>query len=390
MNIGTKAIVFTDLHFGIHSNSQPYINVCKETMSWIKDIVSCRGIKDVIFMGDFFDSRASIDVKTLNQATESLYDLADSVNNIVMILGNHDIYLRDSTSIHSLFAFTGHNSITVIDKPTFVNDIALLPWNFGCTNGETIDVKPNMKYVFCHHNFPSDFFMFGNKKKKIKSDTYSEGNKYECEFGIQNNIVETVIKNNGIIFSGHIHKRTEIPLTNNKNTKIIIEGSPYETSWGWEFDETECGVYIIDFLNCEYEFISNPFNKKHVELHTSRFDKDLTYCNIENAIVRLVVDTHESFDAVSRMQSIIKQRNPFIIESTKYEFADSDFSIKNSNEDVKKTSNTDGYTSIDYINNAIDNTDFSRFSYFDGIKQIQVDKCNLKSIAIKLYEGISL
>lgn len=354
-------------------------------MSWIKDIAIKNDIRDIIFMGDFFDSRASIDVKTLNQATESLYDLADSVDNVIMILGNHDIYLRDSTSIHSLFAFTGHNSITVVDKPLFINDIAFLPWNFGCANGDKIDVPTNLKYMFCHHNFPADFFMSGSKHKKNKADTYTDLNKYEVEFGLQNNIVETIINNSGVIFSGHIHKRVEIPVSN--TTKIIIEGSPYETSWGWGFDGVDCGAYIVDFSSGEYKFVSNPNNKKHVELHTSNFENDIKTIEMNSSIVRLVVDTQETFETVSRMQSEIKQKNPFIIESTKYEFTDSEFSATKSNTNEVDLSKNEGYTSIEYINSIIDGMDFAKFSYFNGVNQIDIDKDNLKSIALKLFEG---
>ena len=59
-----------------------------------------RNVDAVLFGGDYFDSRSSIDVKkTMNIATESLYMLANEGFPVSMILGNHDLYLRDSTSI---------------------------------------------------------------------------------------------------------------------------------------------------------------------------------------------------------------------------------------------------------------------------------------------------
>ena len=391
--LSDRIFVFTDLHFGIHSNSQSYIDICTNTLKWISRYCKDNSIKDILFMGDFFDSRASIDVKTLNFATQSLYELVDGGVNVKMILGNHDIYLRDSTSIHSLLAFGGRNGIEIIDSPELYGicgcdfHAMILPWMYG-TPSKRVDVPRGTKYVFSHHNFPQNFFMGGSfSKKKNRSDTFISKTPYEDEFGIQQELLESVVENGGTFFSGHIHQHNEIPLRN--GSSIIIEGSPYETSWG--FGGVECGAYVIDFKNGTSEFIPNPHNKKHVEIRTSSSERDMENVDFKNSIVRLNVDTQESFDTISKLQSKINSMKPFSVENTKYEFTVAEF-VGNRDENENPIDSVGGKVSskLDYIMNAIDKGDFSSFAFIcsDGGTS-PIDKERLKEIAEEIFDKSS-
>lgn len=390
--ISEKIIVFTDLHFGIHSNSQSYIDICENTLKWIESCCTERGIGEVLFMGDFFDSRASIDVRTFNSATNSLYSLADGGVKVTMILGNHDIYLRDSTSIHSLLAFGGRSGIRIVDEPEVVESegcgatALLLPWMFG-TSDRPVDVPADTRYVFSHHNFPSNFFMGGAfSRKRNRSDSYASKTPYEDEYGIQQSLLETIVENRGMFYSGHVHQHKVIPLRNGAN--IVIEGSPYETSWG--FGGAECGAYAIDFAEGVHEFIPNPYNMKHVEIRTSSAEKDMEGVDFRRSIVRLSVDTQESFDAISKLQAKIGSMKPFSVENTRYEFKAAEFvgNTEGSGDGASESVCGKVSSKLDYIIGAIDRADFSSFAYpaKDG-KQKSVDKGVLKELASKLYEG---
>ena len=392
LKFSDKVFVFTDLHFGIHSNSQSYIDICSSTLKWISEYCSEHCIKEVVFMGDFFDSRASIDVKTLNSATQSLYELSDSGVNISLILGNHDIYLRDSTSIHSLLAFGGRRGIKIIDSPETVdvgggNFALMLPWLYG-TASKKIDVPRGTKYVFSHHNFPADYFMGSCRKKKNanRSDTYISPTPYEDEYGIQQELLDEVVKNDGLFFSGHIHQRKEIPVGN--SSMIIIEGSPYETSWG--FNGVECGAYVVDFASSEYEFVKNPYNKVHVEIRTSNPQKDMDGIDFKNSIVRLNVDTQESFDTISKLQAKINSLKPFSVENTKYEFTVAEFIGNRDNLDDPSDAVAVGVSSkLDYVLNAIVKGDFSSFSFMKNDENVAIDKKKLKELATEIFEESS-
>ena len=389
--LSSKALVFTDLHFGIHSNNESYIKICSDTLKWISDYCVSEKIGDIVFMGDFFDSRASIDVKTMNAATQSLYMLADKGIDITMILGNHDIYLRDSTSIHSLLAFGGHKRIRLVEEAECVeidgcdDKVLLLPWLYG-TASKKVNVPRGTKYVFSHHNFPPDYFMGGGgRKRKQMSDTFISKTPYEDEYGIQQEVLEEVVENGGLFFSGHIHQRKVIPLKN--SAEMIIEGSPYETSWG--FNGADCGVYVVDFVSGSYIFISNPFNKKHVEIRTSDAEKDMEGVDFEHSIIRLNVDTQESFDTISKLQARINLMNPFSVENTKYEFTVAEFVGNRDDDSGNVIESICGKVSskLDYVLGAIDRGDFTSFSYMDAEGNVHpVDKEKLKHMARELFE----
>jgi len=383
---GNKVAVFTDIHFGVHANNRQFLEVCCDTMGWITSYCKENSINDVLFCGDFFDSRSSIDVNTMSKATESLYKMADEGINVTMIVGNHDIYLRNSTGIHSLLAYDGHDSIDIVSESRNVEicgkKISLLPWMAG-TVGSTDDVPRGTKYVFCHHDFPASYFMKGNKRNS--SDSFVSKTPYEDMFAMRNDIVESVVSEHGVIFSGHIHQSSDIPLPN--GARIIIGGSPYETSWG--FRESKCGMYVFDFENDDVSFVENPFNKKHIELRTS--DKDsMSDVELDDKIVRLVVDTQEQFDTISKIQSLIRSKNPFIVDSTKYEFETAEFVGKRDEGENPLNSISDKPSSkLDYIMHAIDTSDFSQFSYLADGKSTAVSKERIKSLASELFDKVA-
>lgn len=389
MSKKTRILFFTDIHFGIHANSQKYLDICKNTMTWIRDVAKQRNVDAVLFGGDYFDSRSSIDVKTMNIATESLYMLANEGFPVSMILGNHDLYLRDSTSIHSLIAYGGHKNVRIVDKPIFCdNSVLILPWEYnGLEQLKGVDIK-NIKYVFCHNNFPKTFFFnYGRGKtvvKSKKSDTNTSSSFLE-EFGLSDELMNGIIKNGGKIISGHIHQNQTIPLGN--KSELIIAGSPYETEYG--FGDVKCGVYIIDIDSDTVEFVENPYNVRHIEVKTSNSSHDLNKEFIEGAFVRLKVDTHESFENITKMQHTIANCNPYHIFNTIFDFASCPFGgRRNVEENPLQSLNAKTVSSkLDYILAAIDKADFNEFSYFDAESNtIHVDKNVIKTIATEICE----
>ncbi len=375
-----KVLFFTDVHFGIHSNSQRYVDICTDTMEWIGKTCKERNIGEVVFGGDFFDSRSSIDVRLMSVATQSLYGLANGGLKIRLVVGNHDIYLRDATNVNSLVAYGANGNVEIVDKPTWLCDgtVLLLPWGYG-TSDNAVALNGREKTVFCHHNFPKDFFIGGGKSKKSDTDVSDEFS----EFGFQKNLVETVIANGGNIFSGHIHHPSEIPLAD--KSSIVIAGSPYETEFG--FKNVPCGTFVVDTDTSGYEFVENPHSRKHVEVRTSSIDEDLDSKPIKSSFVRLVVDTQESFEAISDMQRKIGSLDPYYVLPTVFEFKSAAF-VGGRDEDANPLESVNGsaMSKADYVNRAIDGADFSSFTYDDGGKAVEVSKDELKSIADGLFE----
>lgn len=377
-----KVLFFTDIHWGIHANSDKYISICEKTMEWISSICVKEGINTVIFGGDYFDSRSSIDVSTMQKATESLYSLADKVKHIIMILGNHDIYLKDSSSINSLCAYKGHNNIHVVKQPYCIIDgkLLLLPWDDGTQDKFLSEMElKNIKVAISHHNFPKEFFYSSNKISKYKnSDTSTlDSNPYN----IADCIIDNLNKNHGVFVSGHIHHQKTVPI---KDVEIVIAGSPYETEYG--FNDTKCGCFIIDIDTAEYEFIENPCNIKHIEIYTSKFN-EFNFDLITNSFVRLRVDTNDTNSQKSIYQGKINEYHPYSIDNAIFEFECASFigqrDLVDNPLDVIGTS---VMTKMDYITKLINDTDFSLFTYLDKDgNQKQVSKDTIHTLAEKYF-----
>jgi len=380
-----KILIFSDIHFGIHGNSEKYLNICVDTMGWIAELCKEHFVKNVVFMGDFFDSRSSIDVKTLNYASQSLYNLSKSVDRIYMILGNHDLYLRDLTFIHSLSAYQGNEAITVVQSPMHGNGYSLLPWGYGksqTTRNDEEIVPRGTKYVFCHHDFPKSFFFGSSSSQNRRYGDTSTASRYE-DIGMDESIIKEVISNSGIIMSGHVHKSRRIPLDG--KSSIIISGSPYETEYG--FDGAACGAFILD--GSKLNFFPNPHNKRHVELRTSSIDDDMADVDFPNSFIRLKVDTQESFDTISKIQHKIASKNPYFVFNTVFDFEACPFTGKRDIVENPTESLPNRVSSkMDYLNSAIDAADFSEFVFEIGGKRTPVDKTLVKELAKKYYEMI--
>ena len=99
-----KAIV-GDIHFGYGKNSEVFLQT---TINFFKYLLKyCLGndIKEIYFLGDIFDPRTKIDVRTMKIARDLFKEIIDSGLHVKIIVGNHDLYYQNSNEIDSLFIF---------------------------------------------------------------------------------------------------------------------------------------------------------------------------------------------------------------------------------------------------------------------------------------------
>ena len=65
MALFDKAIIFTDIHFGLKSDSQQHNTDCLDFITWMINSAQSRGIDTAIFCGDYFHNRKYISSTTL-------------------------------------------------------------------------------------------------------------------------------------------------------------------------------------------------------------------------------------------------------------------------------------------------------------------------------------
>ena len=72
MNLFKKAAIFTDIHFGLKSNSQLHNDDCLAFVKWATAKALEEGCETAMFLGDWHNSRANINIVTLNYSLQAL------------------------------------------------------------------------------------------------------------------------------------------------------------------------------------------------------------------------------------------------------------------------------------------------------------------------------
>ena len=287
-DVNKKIGLFTDLHIGIHQNSEKWHDVTFDWGKWFTSELKKRKITKLIFGGDFFHYRDEINVKSLHFAN----DLLDLFNDfeIIMIPGNHDAYYKDNSKVHSLSILKNRKNITIFDKPTTLNlfnkSVTFCPWG---TSISDIPISDLLIGHFEIQNFNFNSFAV-------------------CEVGIQS--CDLLLKSQ-LIFSGHFHKRQTRKYSNGE---IVYAGNPFQMDFNDIQDQK--GFYILDFSskNIKYEFINNDISPIHVKVNLSKLEdlkKIAKQRGWSNLAIKIIIDKEIKTNLLDKMIASINFEAPF-------------------------------------------------------------------------------
>lgn len=120
----TKGAYWTDVHFGKKANSQLHNEDCIRFVEWFcEQVRKDPEIDYIAFLGDWNENRSSLNIATLNMS----YKAAKMLNGLGMpvyfVVGNHDLYYRNSREIHSVIPFAEFENFVIIEEPTVIEEI---------------------------------------------------------------------------------------------------------------------------------------------------------------------------------------------------------------------------------------------------------------------------
>ena len=218
-NLFKKVACFTDIHFGLKSNSSTHNQDCEDFVDWYIAKAKEEGCDTGIFMGDWHHNRNSLNITTMDYSLRALEKLGKAFDQFYFFPGNHDLYYKDKRDIHSVEFGKYIPGITVVHEPTTIGDVTLCPWLVG-DEWRTIGKKGG-KYIFGHFELPS-FFM--NAMVQMPDHGEIQLNSFErYELG----------------FSGHFHKRQQ-----QKNMIYIGNAFPHNYADAWD---DERGMMILEW-----------------------------------------------------------------------------------------------------------------------------------------------
>lgn len=266
-----KVLFFSDLHLGVHQNSQTWHKICLDLAEWINAVMKEQKLDTIFFAGDVFHDRHEIGVSTLHTAKKFFNVLKDYQIHIVP--GNHDAFLSSTVEVNSveileqsnIHVYTNPTTIQVSDKL-----VTFCPWK---TVVKDLD-KVNM---LVGHFEIANFKMNATKI---------------CDHG--DSSTDLLEKANAVV-TGHFHYKETRNYEDNKY--VMYLGSPYEMDFG-DRDQQK-GVTVIDFDDLtKFTFVENNVTPKHFRLKISELVQKkyqdlptLIKGNIVSVYVDIKIDT---------------------------------------------------------------------------------------------------
>ena len=151
-NLFKKAIVFTDIHFGLKSNSLVHNQDCERFVDWFIATAQENGCETGFFLGDWSHHRASINMMTLQYSLRALEKLSAAFERFYFIPGNHDLYYRDRRDIYSTEWARHIPNIVIVNDWFQEGDVVIAPWLVGDDHRRI--QKMSAQYMFGHFELP--------------------------------------------------------------------------------------------------------------------------------------------------------------------------------------------------------------------------------------------
>ena len=264
----TRIACLTDTHFSARKSSRHlhdyfelfYKNIFFPTLEE-------QGVEIVVHMGDAFDNRKSIDFWGLDWTRRVVLEPLRKYETH-MIVGNHDIFLRNSTEINAPeLLLKDYPNIKTYSSPTNTKvggiDMTFIPWICSENYDETLKVIKKSKAKIAMGHLELQGF-------RVNKHLIME------EHGLDPNIFTKFQK----VFSGHYHTRSD-------NGRIFYLGNPYEMFWT-DVNDTR-GFHIFDTETLEHTPINNPYKLFYNIYYEDTPHQMFDVTEYANKIVKVIV-----------------------------------------------------------------------------------------------------
>lgn len=305
-----KIALITDTHIGARNDAIVFSNYFldffeQDFLPYLDD----NGIDTIIHLGDLFDRRKYANFRTLHEWRTRFFNrLRDSGIKMHVILGNHDIYYKNTNHINSVSELVEHyDNIIVYDKPEVHEfddcGILFLPWinQENVTEALEAITKANTDIAMGHLEIKG-FEMFRghfNQDKGLDIATF---------------------KNFDLVLSGHFHHKST-------NGSIHYLGSPYEMVWSDWGDNR--GYHIFDTNTREVLFVENPrkiFHKFYYNDSKEPKEKilEVDFSQYKDQYIKVIVSHKSNPYLFDRFIELIEKANPADLSITELAYEEGD------------------------------------------------------------------
>lgn len=308
-----------------------------------------------------------------------------------MILGNHDLFNKNSVDVNSINIFRDISNVEVVDKPSEIEingkRALLVPWlsDLSQFKEESYDL------MFGHFDISSKFLISSyvqehsqalqasnNIANAIDDDNALKTSRSNPEQFLGNFI--ELAKVDGTIFAGHIHQHKEMM---SRGRNFIFVGSPYEHNLGEV--GSKHGYYILD-KSCNYTFYEIDDVPKHVQVKASSMLEvgidNYDFSMVKENIVQKVYDVDVSLEDDMKISQKIASFKPYEELLPDYQVQ---VAFTSGNEDGKQDKILAALkkSKLDYIDSYINQFDDK------ALEDSKIDREMLKKIMERYYKTAS-
>ena len=222
----SKIAILGDTHFAASNSNVLTHEYMKQFYIDFFDYIDKNNIKTILQLGDLFDVRKHINVWALNFFRDVfLKPVIERDLHVIVLLGNHDIFYRESLQISSVEeVLTPYSEwFTIVKEPAdyVIEDQSFLivPWVCKENLDQVSEAIKNTKSDYCAGHFEfNGFELFRGQpaKTNYSHEGYSKFKK---------------------VFSGHYHHMSS-------KDNVLYTGTPYELTW--QDAHTTKGFFVLD------------------------------------------------------------------------------------------------------------------------------------------------
>lgn len=317
-----KILIIGDQHFGASNNNARLLKQSKDFYdNIVLNLIKNNNIDCIVDLGDTFDKRDTVNINVLNEVEKFAYSKINIP--IYIIVGNHSLFYRNSDKLNNLLVLDDYKNITIIDKPTTIENFDLIPWISQDNLLQVNEFILNSKSKYCFGHFEFNGFNFD--KTRIANVTEK--------------ISQTNFRKYGKVFSGHYHTRSE-------KENILYVGTPYQLTWIDCNDQKS--VYILD-TNTDEITQHNNNDELFIKVNFEKA-KMLTEDEVRGKHIKVLYNKDNSKDEVVNLTNILNNYSPESLTMIMYNNDNIEKLLQedsnNINEDIDILKTIENYTKI--------------------------------------------
>ena len=307
----SKVLLISDQHFGVRNDNLHYVERYRKFYTEVVlPKIDEEGITEILNLGDTFDRRKSCNFASLEAAKDMWFrPLEERGIKQTILLGNHDIYYKNTLRVNSPDLLLGEfDNIEIIYSPgeRVIGGklMMLVPWICEENRQACWEAINDTDAKYCMGHFELNGF------DPITGYTMTHGDD------------PSPFKKFKMVCSGHYHVKSS-------KSNIRYLGNPCQLYWN-DYDQ-ERGFHILN-NNGSLTFHTNPFNT----FHKIYYNDDLSLSpvdikRLEGMYVKVIVEEKKDqvkFDSIVRRLQAADLADLKIIEDMSYELDDVDDDVE--------------------------------------------------------------